>query len=97
MEMKLPYFYLISNEMFSLLRFFQIREALRDLFRSCNRRSLHEIVIVIGASCAIPQEIYQIPIRLCDSFESDLSHCGQNCAELSARLAPLTLRCNRIS
>lgn len=71
------------------IKFFEtytkIREALRELFRSCNRRALHEIIIIIGASCAIPQEIYRIPIKVCDSFESDLSHCGQNCAELSAR------------
>ncbi|VDO17948.1 unnamed protein product [Brugia timori] len=58
---------------------------MRELFRSCNRRALHEIIIIIGASCAIPQEIYRIPIKVCDSFESDLSHCGQNCAELSSR------------
>ncbi|VIO95429.1 TPR Domain containing protein [Brugia malayi] len=71
------------------IKFFEtytkIREALRELFRSCNRRALHEIIIIIGASCAIPQEIYRIPIKVCDSFESDLSHCGQNCAELSSR------------
>ncbi|MCP9259958.1 Tetratricopeptide repeat protein 14-like protein [Dirofilaria immitis] len=63
----------------------KIREALKELFRSCNRRALHEVVIIIGASCAIPQEIYRIPIKVCDSFESDLSHCGENCAELSSR------------
>uniref|UniRef100_A0A915PGB0 Uncharacterized protein n=1 Tax=Setaria digitata TaxID=48799 RepID=A0A915PGB0_9BILA len=65
--------------------FTKIREALRELFRSCNRRALHEIVIIIGSSCVIPKEIYRIPIRVCDSYESDTSHCGENCAELSSR------------
>uniref|UniRef100_A0A158Q8H1 TPR_REGION domain-containing protein n=1 Tax=Elaeophora elaphi TaxID=1147741 RepID=A0A158Q8H1_9BILA len=73
------------NEIKFVGAYTKIREALRELFRSHNRRALHEVVIIIGASCALPQEIYRIPIELCDSYESDFAHCGENCAELSAR------------
>ncbi|CAG9537004.1 unnamed protein product [Cercopithifilaria johnstoni] len=70
------------NEIKFVETYGKIREALKELFCSCNRRALHEVVIIIGASCALPQEIYQIPIKVCDSSESDPSHCGENCAEL---------------
>ncbi|VDK85739.1 unnamed protein product [Litomosoides sigmodontis] len=73
------------NEVKFVETYAKVREALKEIFCSSNRRALHEVVIVIGASCALPQEIYRIPIEVCDSSESDLLHCGENCGELSPR------------
>ncbi|KAL3997386.1 TPR repeat family protein [Acanthocheilonema viteae] len=74
-----------QNEIKFVETYTKIREALKELFCSRNRRALHEVIIIIGASRALPQEIYRIPIKVCDSSESDFSHCGDNCAELSPR------------
>ncbi|VDN05025.1 unnamed protein product [Thelazia callipaeda] len=74
-----------QNEVKFVETYTEIRLALKNLFRSANRRALKEVVIIIGSSCATPQEIYRIPIRVCDSYDSDISHCGENCGELSSK------------
>lgn len=76
------YAYVVRND-----RLLQVREALKQLFRTCNRQALQEVVLVIGGSCILPHEIYRIPINLCDICDANSSICGDICGELTSKYA----------
>uniref|UniRef100_A0A914V014 Uncharacterized protein n=1 Tax=Plectus sambesii TaxID=2011161 RepID=A0A914V014_9BILA len=64
--------------------FMKIRESLRDVFRSCNRNHVDELVLIIGPPY-VPREIYRLPIKL-DQCQSDGDgSCGENCGPLAMR------------
>uniref|UniRef100_A0A0N5APP1 XPGI domain-containing protein n=1 Tax=Syphacia muris TaxID=451379 RepID=A0A0N5APP1_9BILA len=59
----------------------KIRETLKQIFRSGNRKSLKQTVILIGNSCLLPKEIYVVNGDLCSTEDPD--NCHPNCSELS--------------
>ncbi|CAB3407504.1 unnamed protein product [Caenorhabditis bovis] len=67
----------------TLSSFEQIRNELRNVFRSKHRRSIQEVAIVIGKSTIRPVLTYRIPLEICESDDSTNENCGDTCGELN--------------
>ncbi|VDD92607.1 unnamed protein product [Enterobius vermicularis] len=61
----------------------KVREALKEVFRSHNRDSIRQVVILFGNSCLLPREIYSIQVDLCGIQGPDV--CHPDCSELTEK------------
>lgn len=61
----------------------KVRDALRAIFRSKYRRSIHEVVFCIGTNTHLIHHAYKIPVTVCDAKDSGEEHCGSPCSELT--------------
>ena len=59
----------------------KMRGALREVFRSYNRTSLRQVLVLIGNSSLLPKELYRIELDLCGINGPDT--CHPNCSELT--------------
>ncbi|KAE9548566.1 hypothetical protein FO519_008217, partial [Halicephalobus sp. NKZ332] len=69
----------------NLLKYQSICDCLRFVFKACNTRILRELVVVLGPTPYMAQEIYSIPIKFCEEHTGSIdTGCGDTCGSLSS-------------
>lgn len=69
--------------------FEKVRAVLKEVFRSRNRQTLREVMILFGHNHIHPEEAFFIDVSTCDGHEDaergDGAGCSENCSLLSKK------------
>uniref|UniRef100_A0AC34RA38 Uncharacterized protein n=1 Tax=Panagrolaimus sp. JU765 TaxID=591449 RepID=A0AC34RA38_9BILA len=67
----------------NVIKYLEICETLRKIFKACNSRVLKELVITLGPTPYMATEIYSIPLNFCDEHTGTMDYgCGDTCSQL---------------
>ncbi|KAI6222834.1 hypothetical protein M3Y95_00935700 [Aphelenchoides besseyi] len=89
-----PYSLMQQNESNAAQKFCssyrKLTETLRSTFRSHNRKIIEEVVVALGNTSYMPNEIYRIDVKPCSAHDEDFSptnssSCLDICGELTKR------------